>query len=288
MKGRRGEVITVILAIIGILVIVGGVAAAIAVAISSSDATPTPTPTPTPAPTPGGSFTYNGILLGIKEWDDYDGDGISDRIEYWQWHTDPTSIYTNNNPIDDFNAIYTYGLDPLNSTEIAEFISRIPNVEAKRWAVVGQNEQTVGGVTLWDKNVTEIGMRDPVVQYYARQASIHWEDSGHNIGALNLHGQPMFLNYSFDANDSVSVSYYFTHGRKGICGTSAYAHAAVLSLMGYKSYVIAGCVEDGEGHGWVEVVINETNYVANYDLIEKADSFYQDNKWTINVSSSVD
>lgn len=274
--------------IIGLLLIVGILLIAIpliVLAIGNNNGNSSPTPTPTPTATPGGSFTYEGILLGVNEGDDYDGDGISDRIEYWQLHADPEAIYTNNNPIDDFNAVYTYGLNPLNSTEIAEFMDRIPNVEAKVWVSLDK-EWIAGGRLLTEGEVVEIGMRDPVVQYYARQVSIEWQDAGHNIGSLKLNSQPLFVSY--EVTDAMSVSYYFTHGRKGGCGKVNMAHAAVLSLMGYKSKCLWGAVESGESHGWAEVVIDGVNYVVSYNLIAEADNFYRDNKWTINGSCSID
>lgn len=287
MKSKERTITLIVYLALALTIIGGGVAIGVT---RSSSFTPTPTPTlvptaiPTSTPIPEGSFIYNGILLGENESTDYDGDYISDRIEYRELGTDPLAIYTNGNPIDDFNAVYTYGLNPLDSAEISDFMSGIPNVEAKIWAAPGQNEHIIGGVILWEKEIIEIGMRDPVVKYYASQVSINWQDSNHDIGTLELNGQPLWIR-SGDANygvsDSVGISWYFTHGREGICGPVSMAHVAALNLMGYECKCLWGIVENGTGHVWAEVVIDGSTYIVRYNLIERADQFYQNHSWTI-------
>jgi hypothetical protein len=238
------------------------------VAVSGNESTPTPTVIP------GESFVYDGISMGLTESADYDGDYISDRIEYWELHTDPTSIYTEGNPIDDYNAVYTYDLNPLNSAEIAEFMASIPNVEAGQW---DKEEARLISFSVF----VEIAKRDPLNQWYAGQTAIEWEDSDHTRGLLLVNNEPFFLKYEYPGV-FVHPAYYLTHGRVGTCADVAAAHYVTLELMGYDCLHLTGLVggDVHVAHAWIEVSINGQDYVVDYNELVLASIFYQTSNWT--------
>ena len=191
-----------------------------------------------PAEDRDGSFIYNGIKLGTTEHADWDGDWISDRLEFWEYGTDPLKIDTDEDGIDDFNEIFTYPhlLDPLDPTDSEEFIAMLPNVEAAVW--MGESGDTIdpqGWVDFGEKYVG-VAKRDPLVWWYAERTTIVWSDINHTEGFLTVNGEPFCQGW--ERAESSSPSYYLTHGRRGTCGQDTFALYAILELMGYDCWAL--------------------------------------------------
>ena len=65
-----------------------------------------------------GSVNDNEVAV----FGDLDHDYISNTLEVEKCHTDPTKLDTSGLGIDDFNAIFTYNLNPNNKTQIQQFL----------------------------------------------------------------------------------------------------------------------------------------------------------------------
>lgn len=231
-----------------------------------------------------GSFIYSGIELGLTEEADDDGDWVSDRLEFWEYGTNPLKIDTDDGGVDDFNEIFTYPhlLDPLDPTDDQEFLAMLPNIESAPW------HWSAGGTgeNLLTKYV-EIAKRDPLVKWYAEHVVIEWGLEERD-GRLTVNGERLNLEYgSSDAPEHLT-SYYLTHGREGVCSDVAIAHYPILELMGYECWLISGQVESGENHAWLEANIDGEVYVVNFNFVQQVDLFYQTHNWTIAVNGRKD
>lgn len=225
-----------------------------------------------------GSFLYQGRQLGTTSEADADGDWISDRLEFWEYGTDPLKIDTDGDGIDDFNEIFTYPhlLNPLDPTDAKEFLALIPNVKAKTWGYY------TGDTLATEAKFVVVGKRDPLVQWYAERTAIEWQNADHSWGLLKVNDEPLFL--EFGRSGFPSPSYYLTHGRRGNCLEAHIAHYTILELMDYEGLYIFGRVEDGTGHAWIEMNINGELgelYVVDYNSVVPADEFYKTHNWTI-------
>lgn len=220
---------------------------------------------------------------------DTDGDWISDKIEI-EIGTNPLKLDTDDDGIDDFNEYYTYPhlLDPNDPTDAEKFLEMIPNVEAKHW------EYYDGGVsvncTTRANRLNEVPKRDPLVQWYADHTEIKWntaliKNGEYKEGKIIVNGEPFRLdtrdNNHIKEYGTISPAYFFTHGRKGICGDCAIALKTLLELKNYDSVNVHGKkIDSGKGHAWIETFINGQVYVGNGNTLAPRDIFYEQYNWT--------
>jgi hypothetical protein len=233
-----------------------------------------------------GKITADEVYVP-HEWDT-DHDYVSDFLEITKYHTDPTKMDSFGKGIDDFNAIYAYGLDPHNQVAVRDFLQKIPNVVANHW------NQTAGGVTdwshLWEKYVT-ISLRDPLIQWLAKHAEIVWytSPSREKTGTFYVNGETIWQGVDPLDNRSLDPpSYYFTHGRLSTCVPSSLANLVILELMGYNAINVGGMVSvrnETEGHSWTEAYINGKVWVVNFNTLVLREGFYQKINWTVTDSN---
>ncbi|MCW4010032.1 MAG: hypothetical protein NWF05_05375 [Candidatus Bathyarchaeota archaeon] len=206
---------------------------------------------------------------------DIDQDGIINSLEINTHHTDPTNIYTSGKNLDDFNAIYTYGIDPNNGTAVDEFLAKIPNVVARQW------EPTDGGQYRTKEQHIELSKRDPLLEYYAKKSEIKMFNS--TDGFLLVDGTPIHgrydENYQDIYNSSLTIppgqpSFFFTHGRTTTCAPTSHATITILQIMGYKCREVVG-ENSVSQHSWPEVLINERVFVVDYGRIYPIEEFQE-------------
>jgi hypothetical protein len=230
----------------------------------------------------------------VAAFGDLDHDYISNRLEVEKYHTDPTKADTSSLGIDDFNAIFTYGLDPNNRTQIQQFLAAVPNVSPRQWFIyyggVGDTSDEVfvgtqtNSTTSADASIVEVSMRDPLIQWYARHSVITW-DNVSKTGNLLVNGTSVWGSYDYGANPS----YYFTHGRIGRCGDTTLATMSILNLMGYKTLEVTGWAPSNgtlQDHVWCETIIDGNVYVVNFGELIPRGNFYQLNGWVISESNN--
>lgn len=209
---------------------------------------------------------------------DTDNDYVRDDLEV-ELGTNPLKIDTDDGGVDDFNELYTYGMDPKNPTDDIEFMKKIPNVVARHWDL---GDGKVGGYT--EDKYVEISMKDPLIQWYAEQAEIMWETTpeGKKIGTFYVDGDPIWKGVPEPHERSIDQpSYYFTHGRKGVCSTSSLANFSILKLMGYKTIYMGGRTSRETGHAWLESYIDEEVYVVNFNKVKPREGYYEESGLTI-------
>jgi hypothetical protein len=232
----------------------------------------------------------------VAAFQDLDHDYISNALEIERYKTDPTKMDTSGLGIDDFNAIFTYGLDPNNKTQIQQFLLLVPDVSPRQWYIlfggVGDTSSLVfvgspTNVTVSaDGSIIEVSMRDPLIKYLAKRANIAWNNYT-KTGYLLVNGTPVWNSYDFGGNPS----YYFTHGRIGRCGDTTLATMSILKLMGYKTLEVKGSAPSNgtmDNHIWCETVIDGKVYVVNYGELIPREGFYQKVGWVISESSNYD
>ncbi len=218
----------------------------------------------------------------VAAFRDLDHDFITNTLEIEKYHTDPTRVDTSGLGIDDFNAVFMYGLDPNDYTQIQQFLAAIPNVSAS------QCNLAFGGLTnvMGNEEIIEVSARDPLVQYYARHSSIIWNNTT-NSGQLLVDGTPIWRSYGY----SGYPAYYFTHGRAGICEDTTLATESILRLMGYQTIEMFGSVPDNgtmDSHVWCETAIGGQVYVVNYGELFPRAGFYQRSGWVISNTDIYD
>ncbi|MCJ7762353.1 hypothetical protein MUP38_02720 [Candidatus Bathyarchaeota archaeon] len=123
---------------------------------------------------------------------DVDNDYVINKLEISEYHTDPTNIYTSGLNLDDFNAIFTYGIDPKNQTAVKMVLGKVPDVEVRHW------EPKEGGIESSNEKFIEISMRDPLLQHLAKKSEIRWRtipNSEKRQGTLFVDGE-ILLNSS--------------------------------------------------------------------------------------------
>ena len=218
---------------------------------------------------------------------DSDGDGITDWTEINVYHTNPYKIDTSGLGLDDFNAIYTYGINPNNQTAVKEFLNNLPNVTALYWNLLATGANALGGWQhqeyLGEPGFVNISLRDPLIKYLVSRSEIRWStwtSIEKTSGSLYVDGSPAFNNYT---NQSVNIlaggmypAYFFTHGRNGMCGDSQRANFVILTGMGYKTVRVSG-MSYGSTHGWCETLINGTVYIVNYNGVFVRGNYYERN-----------
>ncbi len=227
---------------------------------------------------------------------DLDHDYISNVYEVERYKTDPTKMDTSGLGIDDFNAIFTYSLDPNNKTQIQQFLAVIPNVSPRQWYIsfggIGDTSDVVfhdnvtNGSVSGDGAIVEVSIRDPLIQYLAEHSNLAW-DSNNRTGHLFVNGTQIWNSYDYGG----TPSYYFTHGRIGRCGDATLATMSILKLMGYKTLEVTGTVPANGtmgNHVWCETVIDGKLYVVNYGELIPREGFYQGSGWVISESSNYD
>ena len=223
---------------------------------------------------------------------DSDSDGITDKIEKEVTHTDPNNPYTSGTTLDDFNAIYTYGIDPHNQTAVNEFLAKIPNVTANLW------DGDVGGTPFCFEKYVNVSMHDPLIKYLVSKSEIIWDktplwDGDTTVhGSLRVDGSPAWAGKpGIDTYIFESPSYYFTHGRTGTCADITAADMAILKSLGYKAVKVSGVfpgIEPGISHAWSEVLINGKVYVVEKNLICEREEFYNHCKYEPNKNYDAD
>ncbi len=229
----------------------------------------------------------------VAAFGDLDHDYISNTLEVEKCHTDPTKLDTSGLGIDDFNAIFTYNLNPNNKTQIQQFLTAVPNVSPRQWYIsfggVGDTSDNVfvgtpvNATTSSDAAIVEVSMRDPLIQWYARHADIAW-DNVSKTGHLLVNGTSVWGSYSYGANPS----YYFTHGRIGRCEDATLATMSILNLMGYKTLEVTGWAPSNgtlRDHVWCETMIGGNVYIANFGELIPRGNFYLQSGWVISESS---
>lgn len=210
---------------------------------------------------------------------DADGDYINRTIEL-EHGLDPKDAYSHGG-VHDFLRLYVYPhfFTDKNVT-IHDFKEAIPDVEPKYW------NNTDGGFYEEGK-YTNISLVDPLFQHYADKVHIEWKDNEQygKIGHLRLDDSPVFKKYGrYNSSRSMAPPiYYLTHGRKGICVTSATANDAIFKYKGCPSTLVQSLVS-GDGHTSVEVEIDEEIYVVNYNLVAPREdldgnTFYVNKGW---------
>lgn len=232
----------------------------------------------------------DGKVIGseVLTISDPDHDYVSNSIEMAH-HTDPTNAYTSGTNLDDYNALFTYGIDPNNHKAVEDFLHEIPHVVARHW---NPNDGGVGGYTT-EKYAT-ISERDPLVQWYAKHSDIKWEPgtgafTGEKIGMLNINGGDA-SNGLKGPNDLTSTvdqpSYFLTHGRKGGCVESSLTNLVILRLMDGGNYK---AIQVGNNdHAWCEALIDGNVYVVDYNIVTPRDVAYKFSNYnpiTINDNS---
>jgi hypothetical protein len=210
-------------------------------------------------------FVYLGYLNGerVSKASDIDGDGIVNWDEVNLFHTDPNKIDTSGLGLDDFNAVYTYNIDPNNQSAVEAFLNKLPNVTANLWDPI-----KVGGFST--KNYVNKSLADPLIQYLALRSEIEWKDSARSEGALLVDGSPIWNGVDTHVDKAVQPSYYFTHGRNGDCVESTIAGMTVMKSMGYKAIEVGGM-----GHDWFEVIVGGKVYVQTYNSLYLRENFYR-------------
>ena len=201
---------------------------------------------------------------------DSDGDGLSDWYEIHVHHTDPHKVDTSGLGIDDFNAIYTYGLNPRNQTAVKEFLQYLPNATARHWELT---DGGVGGYTI--EKYVKISLRDPYIKYLLNNTEIKWRDTPDGkVGMLLVNGQPISSGIKpkdYIATDSINQpSYYFTHGRFAACGESQLADFTILQGLGYPSVGVGN-----PNHVWNEALINGNIYAVEGGRIDPREVLYK-------------
>ncbi len=225
----------------------------------------------------------------VSSFGDLDHDYISNTLEVDKYHTDPTKTDTSGLGVDDFNAIFTYGLDANNKTQIQQFLAAVPTVTPRQWYIsfggVGDTSDTVfvgsplNSTASTDAATVEVSTRDPLIQWYARHAAIRW-DNASKVGYLLVNGTPIWGSYAYGGNPS----YYFTHARIGRCEETTLATMSILELMGYMTIEVKGTAPSNgtqDSHTWCETLVGGTVYVANFGVLTPRENFYQKNGWTI-------
>ena len=215
---------------------------------------------------------------------DSDGDFVADNLEVNCYNTDPLKIDTSGLGLDDYNAIYTYGIDQRNQTAVKEFLEKIPNVEARHWNLDEDGGNVLVNVGYLEK-VNIISNRDPLLQWLAKHSTIEWEPgmgaySGETVGRLMINGEVAHKG-PHDPSEVYSImnhaSYYFTHGRLGCCVESAEANLVILNLMNdgkYKATQVDGRLGD-TGHEWCEALIDGKIFVVDHNAVVPRESCHE-------------
>ena len=195
---------------------------------------------------------------------DTDGDYVSDSVEV-QNGSDPLKIDSDGGGIDDFNELYTYQSDPSDPADDKAIIAKIPNVDVRHWTL---EDGGVEGFT--NEKYTNVSMRDPLVQWYAKRANIEWtsDQSGQKAGWLTVNGEDIFNGEGIGEVSPKQPSYFLTHGRTGVCVESAVTNTLILKLMGYDAKLASRPAGDyGVGHEWSEAVIDGEVYIVDGNAV---------------------
>ena len=205
---------------------------------------------------------------------DTDGDYVNDYLEVERYRTNHLKIDTDDGGVDDFNEIFTYGMNPNDPNDDEEFMEKIPNVEVKNWFINGGTPHSF-------EKIVVISIRDPLLQWYAERTEIKWEtdSEGRRIGRLFTDGTPIYD----EGKPAVACppSFYFTHERRGSCVTSSEANHVILKLMDYKCILVFGETPRYTYHQWNEVYIDGNVYVVDWNDVIPRDNFYGKNGWKI-------
>lgn len=232
---------------------------------------------------------------------DRDRDWISDRLEL-ELGTDPFNLDTDGDGIDDFNELYVYPhlLDPLDPSDVQEFLEKIPEVKAKGYlpfagdtnpeiSIRDEKGRIIGSSTKY----IDVPKRDPLVQWYAENTYIEWGETPKrflpsdktNYGRLMAAEELFYQEYGW--SEIEGTAYFLTHNRKGVCGDYAWHTAILFDLKGYPARTMRSEFEtaqiiyiDGKpvnpkGHVWTEVIINGEIYVIDLGLVMPQGEYYQ-------------
>ena len=225
-----------------------------------------------------GGFLLNNNSSQPSKDKDSDVDGLTDWDEVHVYHTDPHKADTDGGGVNDFHEIHSYpNMDPKNPNDDHALIAKLPNVTAKMW-----DPQKI----LTDDNYIRYSQTDPLINYLAKRTQIVPSSDG-KTSLLRINGLPAINSSTHEINGIYQPSYFFTHGRNGICFESAYANIAILRDMGYKAVIVYGQEPNaGAGHAWAEALINGKVYVVDYNGLFPRDNYYESQGWTINTNSS--
>ena len=192
---------------------------------------------------------------------DLDDDYVINDIEI-EKNTNPLDAYTSGTILDDFNALYTFEVDPNNPKEVDELLKRIPDVEVRHW------NTSDGGLRYYlDKKYDELSLRCPLVQYYSKKAEIKWIGQfieGYRTAHFYVDGTPIWNgnDLSYVSSSLDQPSYYLGNNRTGACSDSSQTNFAILKLMGYKTIKIGSST-----HAWCEALIDGIITVVNFNNI---------------------
>ena len=212
--------------------------------------------------------------ISISEFNlvlDIDNDYVSNDLELRIYETNPAKLDTDDGGVDDFNEIFTYEMNATNPEDDADFMERIPNVEAKHWGIWDG-----GGADTSDDRVITISMRDPLIQYLAERAEIIWQIDhyGQKIGTFIVDGEEIWNGTEPNERTSDPPSYYFTHGRKSACAVSSMVNLVILRSMGYSAVMVGGEFS-GTGHGWSEAFIDGEICVVDFNYVTSREYAYE-------------
>ena len=219
---------------------------------------------------------------------DTDCDFLSDRLEVYGFDSNPLKIDSDGGGVDDYNEVYTWCLDPRDPDDDEEFLEKIPDVKARHWEL---EDGGLGYFSL-DKYI-KISMRDPFIQWLTKRAEIRWEtiDEDKKMGKIYVNEEEIWKVYESDDPTIDQPSYYFTHGRKGSCGTSSLINYVILRSMDLKVLKISGRVSyknKPTAHGWIEAYIDGEVYVVDYNDVFPREGFYQKRGWVIDEDINYD
>ena len=229
---------------------------------------------------------------GVVTYEEYhwimdpDDDYVINEIEM-EKNTDPTDAYTSGLDLDDYNAIFTYEVDPNNQNEVNKILENIPNVNVRLW----KNSDT--RIPRGPESYVEPSLNDPLMIYLAKRSEIRWENNAAGkVGVLYVDGRTAYSHGEDDMTGSVEQpSYYFTTDRIGHCVESAIANIVILKLMNYQTKYCSGYISNNDGtigHGWCEVIIDGDPYVVNFNILIPREDYYDHREWELDSSYDPD
>jgi hypothetical protein len=115
-----------------------------------------------------------------------------------------------------------------------------------------------------------------LIQYLAERSKIRWNSS--DRGGFYVNEEPAYKSNEGSGASSIDQpSYFFTHGRGGLCGVKALANHAILKTMGYDTVEVT-VIQANNGdtpHQIVETFLNGTVYVVDGFNVTPRDIYHE-------------
>ena len=127
----------------------------------------------------------------------------------------------------------------------------------------------------WGYATIDFSLRDPIIEFYSKTITIQLPNRG-NTGILLVDGTPIFYQVN-DMNPRIylnSPAYFITNDRSGVCYDAAQASYVLLKKAGYNVSLLQAETTSKEGHNWVELRMNNQEYVVNFAQIFKKDFYF--------------